>query len=115
MTQRVCVQLAIVSWISGAFVCSVDSAFTLCLPYQGQNIINHYFCEPPALLKLASADTYNAEMALFSMGVIVLLAPVSLILVSYWRIISTVIWMQSGEGRLKVFSTCSSHLTVVVL
>ena len=80
MTQRVCVQLAIVSWISGAFVCLVDSAFTLCLPYQGQNIINHYFCEPPALLKLASADTYSAEMALFSMGVIVLLAPVSLIL-----------------------------------
>uniref|UniRef100_A0A8C0XSG1 Olfactory receptor n=1 Tax=Castor canadensis TaxID=51338 RepID=A0A8C0XSG1_CASCN len=115
MTQKVCIQLATVSWISGAFVCSVDSAFTLYLPYQGQNVINHYFCEPPALLKLASADTYNAEMALFSMGVIILLAPVSLILVSYWNIISTVIRMQSGEGRLKVFSTCGSHLTVVVL
>ncbi|XP_012379992.2 olfactory receptor 2D3-like [Dasypus novemcinctus] len=115
MTQRVCIQLALVSWISGAFVCSVDSAFTLCLPYQRQNIINHYFCEPSALLKLASADTYNAEMALFSMGVVILLAPVSLILVSYWNIISTVIRMQSGEGRLKVFSTCGSHLTVVVL
>ncbi|XP_032709574.1 olfactory receptor 2D3-like [Lontra canadensis] len=115
MTQRVCVQLVIVSWISGAFVCTVDSAFTLCLPYQGQNIINHYFCEPPALLKLASADIYKAEMALFSMGVIILLAPLSLILVSYWHIISTVIQTQSGEGKLKVFSTCGSHLTVVVL
>ncbi|XP_076422606.1 olfactory receptor 2D3-like [Peromyscus maniculatus bairdii] len=115
MTQRVCVQLAVVSWISGALACSVDSAFTLCIPYRGQNVINHYFCEPPALLKLASADTYNAEMALFLVGVIILLAPVSLILVSYWNIISTVIRMQSGEGRLKVFSTCGSHLTVVVL
>ena len=115
MTQRVCVQLAVVSWMSGAFACSVDSAFTLCLPYQGQNVINHYFCEPPALLKLASADTYSAEMALFSMGVVILLAPVSLILVSYWHIVSTVVRMQSGEGRLKVFSTCGSHLTVVVL
>uniref|UniRef100_A0A671E3Z5 Olfactory receptor n=1 Tax=Rhinolophus ferrumequinum TaxID=59479 RepID=A0A671E3Z5_RHIFE len=115
MTQRFCVQLATVSWISGAFVCSVDSAFTLCLPYQGQNVVNHYFCEPPALLKLASADTYNAEMALFSMGVIILLAPVFLILVSYWNILSTVIRMQSGEGRHKLFSTCGSHLTVVVL
>nr|XP_004650769.2 olfactory receptor 2D3-like [Jaculus jaculus] len=115
MTQRVCVHMAIVSWISGAFACSVDSAFTLYIPYQGQNIINHYFCEPPALLKLASADTYNAEMALFLVGVIILLAPVSLILVSYWYIISTVIQMKSGEGRLKVFSTCGSHLTVVVL
>ena len=115
MTQRICVQLSIGSWTSGALVSLVDTTFTLYLSYHGQNIINHYFCEPPALLKLASADTYNAEMALFSMGVIVLLAPVSLILVSYWHIISTVIRMQSGEGRLKAFSTCSSHLTVVVL
>ncbi|XP_022377864.1 olfactory receptor 2D3-like [Enhydra lutris kenyoni] len=115
MTQRVCVQLVIVSGVIGAFVCSVDSAFTLCLPYQGQNIINHYFCEPLALLKLASADTYKAEMALFSMDVIIPLAPLSLILVSYWHIISTEIQMQSGEGKLKVFSTCGSHLTVVVL
>ncbi|XP_049636436.1 olfactory receptor 2D3-like [Suncus etruscus] len=115
MTQKICVQLAIVSWITGALVCSVDSAYTLCLPYQGQNVINHYFCEPPALLKLASADTYDAQMALFSVGVVILLAPVSLIFVSYCHIISTVIRMQSGEGRLKVFSTCGSHLTVVVL
>ncbi|XP_041523086.1 olfactory receptor 2D3-like [Microtus oregoni] len=115
MTQRVCVQLAVVSWISGAFACSVDSAFTLSIPYQGQNVINHYFCEPPALLKLASSDTYSAEMALFLVGVIILLAPVSLILISYFNIISTVIRMQSGEGRLKVFSTCGSHLTVVIL
>nr|XP_010600853.1 olfactory receptor 2D3-like [Loxodonta africana] len=115
MTQSICVQLAIVSWISRAFVCSVDSAFTLCLPYQGKNVINPYFCEPPALLKLASADTYQAEMALFSMGVVILLAPVFLIIVSYWHILFTVMRIQSGEGRLKVFSTCGSHLTVVVL
>nr|XP_003412255.1 olfactory receptor 2D3-like [Loxodonta africana] len=114
-TQRVCVQLAVVSWISWAFVCSVDSAFTLCCPYQGQNVITHYFCEPPTLLKLASADTYQAEMALFSTGVVILPVPVLLIFVSYWHIFSTVMWIQSGEGRLKVFSTCGFHLTVVVL
>ncbi|XP_004466994.1 olfactory receptor 2D3-like [Dasypus novemcinctus] len=115
MTHWVCVQLALGSWASGAFVSLVDTTFTLCLPYRGSNIINHFFCEPPALLKLASADTYSTEMAIFAMGVVILLAPVSLILVSYWNIISTVIRMQSGEGRLKVFSTCGSHLTVVVL
>ncbi|KAM6158943.1 olfactory receptor 2D3-like [Rhynchocyon petersi] len=114
MTQRACAQLATVSWASGGLVSLVDSTFTLCLPYQGQNVINHYFCEPPALLKLASADTYQAEMALFSMGVVILLVPVSFILVSYWNILSTVMQMQTGEGRLKVFSTCGSHLIVVV-
>lgn len=115
MTQQVCLQLALASWASGTIVSLVDTTFTFQLPYRGQNIINHYFCEPPALLKVASADTYSTEMAIFAMGVVILLAPVSLILVSYCHIISTVIQMQSKEGRLKVFSTCGSHLIVVVL
>ncbi|XP_058401846.1 olfactory receptor 2D3-like [Diceros bicornis minor] len=115
MTQHVCLQLAIGSWVSGALASLVDTAFTFQLPYRGQNIINHFFCEPPALLKLASADTYSTEMAIFAMVVVILLAPVSLILVSYWNIISTVTQMQSGEGRLKAFSTCGSHLIVVIL
>ncbi|XP_027433698.1 olfactory receptor 2D3-like [Zalophus californianus] len=115
MTRWLCVQLAIVSWVSGAFVSLVDTTFTLRLPYRGNNIINHFFCEPPALLKMASTNTYSTEMAIFAMGVVILLAPVCLILVSYWNIISTVIQMQSGEGRLKAFSTCGSHLIVVVL
>ncbi|EFB14157.1 hypothetical protein PANDA_014440, partial [Ailuropoda melanoleuca] len=115
MARWLCVQLAIGSWVSGAFVSLVDTTFTLRLPYKGNNIINHFFCEPPALLKLASADTYSTEMAIFAMGVVMLLAPVCLILVSYWNIICTVIQMQTGEGRLKAFSTCGSHLIVVVL
>ncbi|XP_004648248.1 olfactory receptor 2D3-like [Octodon degus] len=115
ITHGVCVQLAVGSWASGAIVSVVDTTFTLNLPYKGNNIINHFFCEPPTLLKLASADTYTTEMAIFAVGVVILLAPVSLILISYWNIISTVVQMQSGEGRLKVFSTCGSHLIVVIL
>ncbi|XP_076796361.1 olfactory receptor 2D3-like [Arvicanthis niloticus] len=115
MTQQLCLQLALGSWASGLLVSLVDIAVVFYLPYQGQNIVSHYFCELPALLKVASADTYSTEMAIFAMGVVILLAPVSLILISYWNIISTVIQMQSGEGRLKVFSTCGSHLIVVVL
>ncbi|XP_062054131.1 olfactory receptor 2D3-like [Lepus europaeus] len=115
MTHLVCVQLAVGSWVSGAFVSLVDTTFTMCLPYRGRNIVNHFFCELPAVLKLASADTYSTEMIIFAMGVVMLLAPVSLILISYWNIISTVIRIQSGEGRLKVFSTSGSHLIVVGL
>ena len=61
----------------------VDITITLCLSYQGPNLINLYFCEPPALLKLASEETYTAEMVIFAMGVVILLGPVSLILFPY--------------------------------
>lgn len=98
MTHWVCVQLAAGSWASGALVSLVDTTFTLRLPYRGNNVINHFFCEPPALLKLASADTYSTEMAIFAMGVVILLAPVSLILTSYWNIVSTVI--QIGRAHV---------------
>ncbi|KAB0371380.1 hypothetical protein FD755_017789 [Muntiacus reevesi] len=76
-------------------------------------------CTECAPLAMMSYDRYVATPTVMKwpsfQWVIVLLAPVSLILASYWHIISTVIRMQSGEGRLKVFSTCSSHLTVVAL
>lgn len=95
MTRRTCDWMATVSWISGTFICSVDNVFILHLPFQRQNVIHHYFCESPAFLILASIDTDDAEMALLSRGAIILLALVSLILVSNWHIIFTVIRMQS--------------------
>ncbi|KAM6158490.1 olfactory receptor 2D2 [Rhynchocyon petersi] len=115
MTWKMCVQLAMGSWTSGVLVSIVDTTFTLRLPYRGSNSIAHFFCEAPALLVLASTDTHTSEMAIFLVGVVILLIPVSLILVSYGRIIVTVIRMKSAAGRLKAFSTCGSHLIVVIL
>ncbi|XP_048217223.1 olfactory receptor 2D2 [Perognathus longimembris pacificus] len=115
MTWIVCVRLAAGSWTSGVLVSVVDTTFTLRLPYRGGNSIAHFFCEAPALLVLASTDTHTSEMAIFFMGVVILLIPVSLILVSYGRIIVTVVKIKSAAGRLKAFSTCGSHLMVVIL
>ncbi|XP_068938897.1 olfactory receptor 2D2-like [Petaurus breviceps papuanus] len=115
MTWKVCGHLALGCWVSGVLISLVDTTFTLYLPYQGDNRIAHFFCEAPVLLALASGDTHRSQMAIFLMGVVILLAPVSLILVSYSSIIVTVIRMKTTSGRLKAFSTCGSHLIVVIL
>ncbi|XP_003339655.1 olfactory receptor 2D2-like [Monodelphis domestica] len=115
MTQKVCGLLAFGCWSSGLVASVVDTAYTLHLPYQGDNRISHYFCEPPALLVVASADTYSTEIAIFLMGVVILLFPVSMIMVSYTCIIVSVVRMKTASGRLKAFSTCGSHLIVVII
>ncbi|KAM9061392.1 olfactory receptor 2D2-like [Sarcophilus harrisii] len=115
MTWKVCGHFTLGCWISGVLISLVDTTFTLCLSYQGDNRIDHFFCEAPVLLDLSSGDTHRSQMVIFFVGVVILLAPVSLILVSYSSIIVTVIKMKTTSGRLKAFSTCSSHLTVVVL
>ncbi|XP_036608152.1 olfactory receptor 2D2-like [Trichosurus vulpecula] len=115
MTGRVCGQLAVGCWVCSIVGSSVDVIVTLCLPYQGDNRIDHFFCEAPVLLTLASGDTHKAELAIFFMGVMILLTPVPLILVSYTFIIVTVVRIKTISGRVKAFSTCGSHLLVVIL
>ncbi|XP_043836809.1 olfactory receptor 2D2-like [Dromiciops gliroides] len=115
MTWKACGHLALGCWVSVLLISLVDTTFTLCLPYQGDNRIAHFFCEAPAILALASGDNYRSQMVIFLVGVVILLVPVSLILISYGFIIVTVIRMKTTSGRLKVFSTCGSHLLVVIL
>ncbi|XP_015426465.1 PREDICTED: LOW QUALITY PROTEIN: olfactory receptor 13-like [Myotis davidii] len=45
----------------------------------------------------------------------VLVGPFSSIVISYIQILRAILKIQSGEGRRKAFSTCSSHLCVVGL
>lgn len=49
------------------------------------------------------------------MSILVLTVPFLLISVSYVSITAAILRMRSAESRRRAFSTCSSHLTVVLL
>ncbi|XP_030043927.1 olfactory receptor 13F1-like, partial [Microcaecilia unicolor] len=115
MNKRNCVLLAASSWITGFvdMISVVDfiSHYSFC----GSNEINHFYCDPNALVKLSCSDTHNFEILLLAEGVFVAITPFLFTLSSYAFIISNILKITSSEGRRKAFSTCSSHLTVVVL
>ncbi|XP_006037563.1 putative olfactory receptor 2B8 [Alligator sinensis] len=110
-----CLLLAASSWFGGLVNSLAQTVLTIQLPRCGRNHIDHIFCEVPALLKLVCADTSIIEAEQFSLSLIFLVVPVSLILVSYSYIGAAVIRIGSAEGRRKAFSTCTSHLAVVSL
>ncbi|XP_048347969.1 olfactory receptor 2G3-like [Sphaerodactylus townsendi] len=115
MRQSLCFKMAAVSWASGFGNSLVQSVLTLELPLCGQNQVDHFFCEIPAFLKLACVDTSVNEAVLFSAVVVFLLAPLSLIIVSYGYITVAVVRIHTVESSRKAFNTCASHLTVVSL
>ncbi|XP_006888285.1 PREDICTED: olfactory receptor 10AD1-like [Elephantulus edwardii] len=50
----------------------------------------------------------------FADAIVVLLSPMVLIVISYARILASILGRASSSGRGKTFSTCASHLTVVI-
>uniref|UniRef100_A0A674IZL1 Olfactory receptor n=1 Tax=Terrapene triunguis TaxID=2587831 RepID=A0A674IZL1_9SAUR len=75
----------------------------------------HFFCDIPAVLRLACTNTRVHQAALFIVSVTVLTIPFLLICLSYVFIVAAILQIRSAAGRCRTFSTCSSHLTVVLL
>lgn len=115
MNRSTCVQLAAISWSSSFLNSMVINVLTLSLPYCGPNVLNHFFCEVPSILRLACTDTSFTEMVVFIFSIIIVFIPFLLIVVSYAQILLSLLRMQSASGRHKALSTCASHLTVVAL
>ncbi|CAO2588741.1 Olfactory receptor 2A5 [Lemmus lemmus] len=115
MSQTLCITLVASSALCGLICALVYTVFAMNLPYCGPNEINHFFCEIPAVLKLACADTSLNDEVDFILGFILLLIPLSLILASYVRIFIAVLRIRSTQGQMKAFSTCASHITVVTM
>ncbi|KAM9697717.1 olfactory receptor 2A5 [Dama dama] len=115
MSWRVCTVQAVTSWACGSLLALVHVGLVLRLPFCGPHEINHFFCEILSVLKLACADTRLNQAVIFAASVLVLVGPLGLVLLSYARILAAILRIQSGEGRGKAFSTCSSHLCVVGL
>ncbi|XP_019819146.2 olfactory receptor 7E178-like [Bos indicus] len=75
----------------------------------------HFFCDPPQLFNLSCSDTFINNILIYFIGAILGGVPLSGILYSYTRIISSILRVSSSDGKYKAFSTCGSHLAVVCL
>ena len=115
MNRQTCTWMVALSWGAGLANSLLNSKLTRSLPFCGHNIINHFFCEILAVLKLACGDISLNALILMVASAVVTLPPLLLIFLSYVFILTAILRMPSAAGRHKAFSTCSAHLTVVVI
>ncbi|XP_032215786.1 olfactory receptor 10Q1-like [Mustela erminea] len=116
MTQRLCIQM-VVCTVGLALLLSLQlTALIFTLPFCGhRREINHFLCDVPPVLSLACADIRVHQAVLYVVGILVLTVPFLLICVPYVFIASAILRIRSAKGHHRAFSTCSSHLTVVLL
>ncbi|XP_069068316.1 olfactory receptor 5AR1-like [Pleurodeles waltl] len=115
MDKKVCTLLLAGSWVGGFLNSLLYSTMIVTLSFCAANVIQSFFCDVPPLLKLSCSDTSVIEVLIFTVGTFIGLVSIAPIVMSYTRIISTVLSIRSNKERSKTFSTCSSHLIVVTL
>ncbi|XP_006998270.1 olfactory receptor 1496-like [Peromyscus maniculatus bairdii] len=115
MSPKLCVSLLLPLWLLAAFNATMHTLLMARLSFCENNVILQFFCDILALLKLACSDTYINELMIFIMSCLIGIIPFLLIVMSYAKIVFSILKVHSTQTIHKVFSTCGSHLSVVSL
>uniref|UniRef100_A0A8C3WBE4 G-protein coupled receptors family 1 profile domain-containing protein n=1 Tax=Catagonus wagneri TaxID=51154 RepID=A0A8C3WBE4_9CETA len=113
MNSRICNQLVISSWLAGFLIIFPPVIVGLKLDFRDSNIIDHFTCDSSPMLLISCTDTAFLELMGFFLAVITLMVTLTLVILSYAFILTTILRIPSAEQRKKAFSTCSSHMIVV--
>ncbi|XP_073206667.1 olfactory receptor 5W2-like [Lepidochelys kempii] len=115
MSRQLCKQLVAGVYAVGVVDSMIHTCCTFRLSFCSSNIINHFFCDIPPLLALSCSDTRINEIVMFTFTCCIIMTSFVTVLLSYVYITSTILQIRSAEGRHKAFSTCTFHMTAVVL
>jgi olfactory receptor len=116
MSPHGCACLVAWSWVGGSVMGIVVTTAIFNLTFCGPNEIHHFACLVPPVLKLVCGkDVLVVAKVLGLVCISALLGCFLLLLLSYAFIVTAILRIPSAEGRHKAFSTCASHLTVVIV
>ncbi|XP_015106692.2 olfactory receptor-like protein OLF4 [Vicugna pacos] len=115
MNLRLCGLLVLVSWIISGLHSLLESLLVLRLSFCTVLEISHFFCEIKQVIQLACSDTFLNNIMIYFMVMLLAVVPLSGILYSYTKIVSSICGISSAQGKYKAFSTCASHLSIVSL
>ncbi|XP_007953347.1 olfactory receptor 6C4-like [Orycteropus afer afer] len=115
MSNRVCIQLVLCSWIGGFLIILYPIIQTSQLNFCASNVLNHYYCDHGPLIEISCSDTRSLELIVFISATMTLAVTLVLVILSYTNIIRTILKISSAQQRKKAFSTCSSHMIVISL
>lgn len=113
MTTSMCARLGIGSYFCSLLNASIHTGNTFRLYFCKSNVVDHFFCDIPAVMTLTCSDKDVNELILLFISSFNIFFALLVILISYLLIFVTVLKMHSGEGYRKALFTCASHLVAV--
>ncbi|XP_044294335.1 olfactory receptor 1020-like isoform X2 [Varanus komodoensis] len=115
MSKKFCSTLVAAAYACGFTSSALQTFFIFSLNFCSSNVINHFFCDAPPMLKLSCSDTHVTHAVHFVLSATIALTTFLIVLASYVAIAVAILQIHSAQGRFKAFSTCASHLTTVTI
>lgn len=115
MTRKVCGTLVSASWVGGFLWLVTPAALISQVPFCGSNVIDHYLCDLGAMLAISCVPAPKTALTCSTFRAVITFITLFYILVSYTLVLRAVVQVPKGSSRRKAFSTCTSHLIVVLL
>ncbi|XP_019412173.1 PREDICTED: olfactory receptor 10V1-like [Crocodylus porosus] len=115
MSWKVCVCLAAGSLGLGSLFALQFTTLLFHQSFCDTSEINHFYCDVMPVLRLVCGNTKSLEAIIFAATSITLTVPFLMICISYFFIVAAILQIHSAAGRHRATSTCSSHLTIVLL
>uniref|UniRef100_A0A8C3YJG4 Olfactory receptor n=1 Tax=Catagonus wagneri TaxID=51154 RepID=A0A8C3YJG4_9CETA len=114
MNLQKCLGLVAISWAIGFVHAMSQMAVIIQLPFCGPREMDSFFCDIPLVIKLACMDSYSLGILMNADSGVLAMTCFILLLISYTYILLTV-RQGSKTGASRALSTCTAHITVVVL
>ncbi|KAM6216817.1 olfactory receptor 7C1-like [Rhynchocyon petersi] len=115
MNPKICVLLLLESFLLSALDSLLHDLMILRLSFCTELEIPHFFCELNQVIQLACSDTFLNDLVIYITNGFLVIIPLIGIILSYSKIVSSILKISSAGGKYKAFSTCGSHLSVVFL
>ncbi|XP_008832443.1 olfactory receptor 5K3-like [Nannospalax galili] len=113
MSKKLCLQMTIGAYIAGNLHSVIHIGFLFRLTFCRSHVIKHFFCDVLPLYRLSCVDPYINELMILIFSGSVQIFSITIVLISYFCILFTILTMKSREGRSKALSTCASHFLSV--
>nr|XP_058146472.1 olfactory receptor 7C1-like [Dasypus novemcinctus] len=114
VNPQVCVLLLLASWLLSVLNSLLLDLRILRLSFCTELEMSHFFCELNQVVRHACSDTFLNDIVMYFATGLLGFVPLTGIFFSYYKIISSVLRISTAGGKCKAFSTCGSHLSVVI-
>ncbi|KAM5151757.1 olfactory receptor 8D1-like [Mantella aurantiaca] len=115
LNKKICNLLVMVAWISGCLNSFLFASSILKIVFCSSITIHQFFCDAKALINISCSNTEMFYIVVYINFLVFGFGPVMCNMISYVKIIRVILRIKSKDGRSKAFSTCSSHLIVMVI